>query len=111
MRIDAERKRRALNVGRGVGKDAKSGFESRYAVEQQRRTVRRAGRDFGDPSDFMMRAGAVDTPQRPRCLDQRNESSKIVICDVHRESSSTDRCAKMLQDPALFARSRPSTRL
>ena len=43
------------------------------AVEQQRRTVGQAGRNFGDAANLEARVGAFDPAQCPELIDEADE--------------------------------------
>src|SRR6185437_16081214 len=60
IRVDAERKRGALHVGRRVCEDSEAGGEALEVVEQKGWTVGRAGGQFGYCADFKIRIGCVD---------------------------------------------------
>ena len=78
-RIDAERKRRALRCGGGVGEDAHAARKTLDGVEQERRPVRSPGRDLGDPADFEARVGAFDPPQRTGLVDKPDEFAQVLV--------------------------------
>ena len=78
-RIDAERQRRALRRGGGVGEDAKARRVALDAVEQQRRAFRRAGRHLGDAAELELRVGAVDAPQRAKLVHLLDEAAQILV--------------------------------
>ena len=67
--IEPKRQRRALHIGRGVGEDAKAALMAFDVVEQQRRAVGQAGRDFGDAADLEAGIGAADAAQRAELVD------------------------------------------
>jgi hypothetical protein len=71
MRIEAERERRALRRGGGVGEHPEAGRETLDLVEQQRRAFGRAGRDLGDAADLEARVGTVDAAQGAEVLSGR----------------------------------------
>ena len=76
LRIDAERERGALRARGRVGEDAEAAREALDVVEQQRRTLRRPGRDLGDAAELEMRIGAGDATQRSELVDLRDELAK-----------------------------------
>jgi len=73
QRVDAERERRPLRARHDVRHDAQAGRITLDGIEQQRRTIRHAGRHLGDGADLMMRVGARDAPQRAEGVDLGDE--------------------------------------
>ncbi len=78
-RIEPERQRCALHVGRGIGEDAKAGRKALDIVEQQRRAVGQAGRDLGNAADLEARIGAFDAAQRAELVDGSDEFAQVLI--------------------------------
>ena len=60
-------------------KTRKPGWQSLDAVEQQRRALRRAGRDLGDAAELELRIGAVDAPQRAKLVHLLDEAAQILV--------------------------------
>ncbi len=114
-RVDAERQRRALGRGGGVGEDAIARCMALDAVEQQRRALRRAGGDFGDAAELEARIGAVDAPQRAELVHLLDEAAQILVdhhtrlwpAPISAELShgvpyALHRCLQSFQPEALF---------
>src|SRR5439155_8441673 len=59
--------------------DAHAGGEALDAVEQERRALRRPGRDLGDAADLEARVGAVDPPQRAKLVHLLDEAAQILV--------------------------------
>ncbi len=78
-RTDAERERRALRTGDGIGEDTEPAREPGDAIEQESRPAGKASGHFGDPPDLEAQIGAVDAPQRMKLVDELDEFAQILV--------------------------------
>jgi hypothetical protein len=78
-RVQAQRQRRPLHIGGGVGEYPHAVPVSLDAIEQECRAIGPSGRHFGDTADFEERIGAVDAAQCPQPVDKIDELAQVFV--------------------------------